>query len=90
MSDIRRCWYSNIYIYIYAFLIYSFFFLCLIPFLQISDADFDLLKCDSERQELRSRIVQSPDKLQVPFLFVLIIVYGNSDSSTCTVVLHSC
>ncbi|KAK9929263.1 hypothetical protein M0R45_026367 [Rubus argutus] len=31
---------------------------------EISDADFDLLKCDSERQELRSRIVQSPDKLQ--------------------------
>lgn len=66
------------------------FCLCLTLFLQISDADFDLLKCDSERQELRSRIVQSPDKLQVPFLFVLIIVYGNSDSSTCTVVLHLC
>ncbi|XP_062000301.1 kinetochore protein NUF2 homolog [Rosa rugosa] len=31
---------------------------------EMSDADFDLLKSDSERQEFRSKIVHSPDKLQ--------------------------
>ncbi|KAK9911620.1 hypothetical protein M0R45_035516 [Rubus argutus] len=36
---------------------------------EISDADFDRLNDDSERQELRSKIVHSPDKLQVPILF---------------------
>lgn len=37
--------------------------------LQISQAEFDLVQSVQQNADLRSKIVQSPDKLQVPYSF---------------------
>ena len=51
----------------------SVFLTCVFIFslLQISKAEFDLVQAVQENANLRSLIVQSPDKLQVYFLFRL-------------------
>ena len=63
MKFIMQIGYTNMHAYFcnyYFSRCYSFFF-----FFQISNAEFALVQAVQENANLRSKIVQSPDKLQV-------------------------